>query len=1195
MAPGTHLDVFLPTFRPNLPNAPPRFVTFEEPLENDQLQLMQRFLQHRPPHPPTTVPVHEVHSEEYCSTTSTTTVPFNFNLEAPEFAMPRPSILSQTEFVQELFDTWQTSATSWEGEVRSCAVAAWYVNHRWPRPIGLFYRRVQLYEDFHTWEDTLRAAWQDYIDPTTEIAFYLVYPSPPSSTNDIAAHVILVQHEHPLWVTTLVSVLDDDRQTEEPEIQIAATIHEHILFENILVVTELVDRCMGHQATHTCQMWHSGVQLRWGQPYPGRNGMSIQAHIQAVAPPAPANAGLNLLQTYHRLIRRHSTKQTEQERLTDELVAHTHRPCSSSAAIKILNGRPTPHLMLDYIEVGFPVSVDHIKQELTHWGHDCEVELIEEHGIAFCFDKNAPPADSCNIHLAVQHDRIHGPYYLCDPVHPLGETAAMSFLHTQGHSKAVITKQYGSVFHTRILLFQESFGVLEETQGKLRSPPAWPDPQPLAQPGPMFPTTLTTEDSGSKDNRIDLGKTTDEIRHLFQCSQYQLHTNFDDLGLPDDLYFFLNGLPLLEDRRPDRYIVYVDGSSQGHQQHRPTTWIEECGIPDTWAMIILAENYATSTTPHRLSLVGWTAQQVRYDENSRYHLGASTPGSLTAEREGMTWAFLWRIGQNNMIPTLFRSDSQLTCDQASGRKGAATLETSFLCLRGAFQLLETALPRDHLQLEHIYGHCGEPFNDFTDLMAKQEAQSSFFLPRPEIDMKDWRGKLPHLWLLFAQQYGGPALHDGFLHAPVPQLPDLCAHANVAEVRAPSSMRPIKFQLSLCTAIVLSMYNRPEGYAGKVGYLVEQFQSHGLLIGGIQEARTPEGTCRCQNTLRFCSGASRGQGGVELWVNLQQPYGHKGRKALFLKQEHVQVIHSDSQRLLAKIATDSLELHILVAHAPHSGHPLQLRADWWQRTTDIIHNFCGACKPYVLIDANAEPGRVDGHIVVHQGGPESKSTPMWRQFLEDHGLALPQTLSSHVGGLETWISPDGSTSHCLDYVAIPIEKLTCCTYSQLLESFDLGNETQDHTPVAVELEWTFYSPCSTSRSPAQSSIFDRQKIRHTDMSKFLEQLPALDWSVDVDTQVNKLNQAIHSDLKMLCPIQKKGPKKSFITDEIWNSRTGKLRCRRALKQTRSLIRRETLAATFTAWRSVRDNNNHDDFDAQRQYMASLRCGTVRCLA
>ena len=369
----------------------------------------------------------------------------------------------------------------------------------------------------------------------------------------------------------------------------------------------------------------------------------------------------------------------------------------------------------------------------------------------------------------------------------------------------------------------------------------------------------------------------------------------------------------------------------------------------------------------------------------------------------------------------------------------------------------------------------------------------------------------------------------------------------------------------------------------------------ILIGGIQEARTPEGTCKCQNVLCFCSGASHGQGGVELWVNLNQPYGYEGRKALYLKQEHIQVIHSDSQRLLAKIVTGFLDINIFVAHAPHSGHPLSHRSTWWQHTTDIIQEYCGANKPYVMIDANAESGIADGLTVVQRSGPDSKSTPLWRQFLEEQQLALPQTLPLHVGGHDTWISPDGTTAHCLDYIAIPCEKLTCCTHSQLLESLDLGNELQDHTPVAIELEWDFHTMGRPLRSRTSATAFDRHKIRTTNMSAFLEHFPPLDWSLDVDTQIQTLNQAVHSDLKKFCPVQKMRPKKSFISEEIWTCRAGKLRCRRALKQTRLLIRREVIAATFNAWRSAKEGSNHREFDSQRQYMTTLLCGTVRCFA
>jgi exonuclease III len=560
----------------------------------------------------------------------------------------------------------------------------------------------------------------------------------------------------------------------------------------------------------------------------------------------------------------------------------------------------------------------------------------------------------------------------------------------------------------------------------------------------------------------------------------------------------------------------------------------------------------------------------------------------------MIWAFLWRIGQNNMVPTLFRSDSQLTCDQASGLKGATNLDDSFLCLRGAHQLLETALPRGHLKLEHIYGHCGEPFNDFTDLMAKQEALSSFYLPRLKIDMTSWRTKLPHLWLLFAQHLGGPRLHDGYLHTPVPSLPSTVITSPKIGLQTAQTLTHIKIQLSFCTANVLSMNNRPEGYAGKVGYLAEQFQAHGLLFGGIQEARTPEGSCKCQHILRLCSGASHGHGGVELWINLNQPYGYVGRTPLVLKQENVQVIQADPSRILARVVTTYLDIAIFVGHAPHSGHTQEDRSSWWNRTTDLIHDNCGENKPYVMIDANAEPGPADGCSVMTTDCNTSKSTPLWRQFLDEHHLALPQTLPIHVGGLATWTSIDGTTTHCLDYVAVPLDRLPCCTSSQLLESFDLGNEQQDHTPVAVELEWDFYSISPPPAARQVGSKFDRTVIRTTKMDSFLENFPTIDWSADVDTQILTFNQAVHGELHRLCPVKKNGPKKSFISEEIWMLRVNKLLCRKALKHARKIMTREILATFFQAWHSQKENHHQLSWEPQQQYMTTLLCGTLRCL-
>ena len=98
---------------------------------------------------------------------------------------------------------------------------------------------------------------------------------------------------------------------------------------------------------------------------------------------------------------------------------------------------------------------------------------------------------------------------------------------------------------------------------------------------------------------------------------------------------------------------------------------------------------------------------------------------------------------------------------------------------------------------------------------------------------------------------------------------------------------------------------PEGHAGKVGYLAEQFVAHGLLLGGLQETRTPEGCLRSGQVQTFCSGSVKGFGGLELWINLQQPYGYEGRRPRFLRPHHCQVLLAEPSRLITHLCMLSI--------------------------------------------------------------------------------------------------------------------------------------------------------------------------------------------------------------------------------------------------------------------------------------------------
>ena len=200
----------------------------------------------------------------------------------------------------------------------------------------------------------------------------------------------------------------------------------------------------------------------------------------------------------------------------------------------------------------------------------------------------------------------------------------------------------------------------------------------------------------------------EELHNFFHQPQTTLSVSFDGVSLPPVTQEALANISLngtLEGI--DRIIIYVDGSSQPSQRHLPPLQVDMQGIPDAWAFIVLGEKY-DEQGDSALSLIGWSAHQVRYDQDSPFFAGATRIGPHIAEREGLFFAALWRAQLNTNIPTVFRSDSSLAIGQASGRVGAIEIDLSFSLLRGLFQFLEAALGPDLMLLEHIYGHNSDP-------------------------------------------------------------------------------------------------------------------------------------------------------------------------------------------------------------------------------------------------------------------------------------------------------------------------------------------------------------------------------------------------------------------------------------------------------------------------------------------------------
>jgi ribonuclease HI len=334
-----------------------------------------------------------------------------------------------------------------------------------------------------------------------------------------------------------------------------------------------------------------------------------------------------------------------------------------------------------------------------------------------------------------------------------------------------------------------------------------------------------------------------------------------------------------------------------------------------------------------------------YEQGNNAFTGTNQIGAEYAEREALIFAGLWRLALNSTIPTVFRTDSSTSADQATGRAGFNIPHDTIKMLRGIYQALEAGMPKDCLQVAHVKGHAGDIWNELADYLAKSEATTGHHLKRQQIDLNVLGPALPYFWMFLTVTAGLPQFtQHGFNICP-PNLPTRHVVASTTSQTA-ETFPDRDFQLSLASLNVGSLYLSPDGFSGKLSYLRQQMQSHAIHILGIQEARSSPGLSVVDGVLRIAGGSQNGHLGVELWVSLTQPITTSRSHKICIKRSDVQLLHHDARRLLVRIACRNLDCFVAVLHGPQSGRPLQERRHWWEETGTILQDYCKEFPTYL---------------------------------------------------------------------------------------------------------------------------------------------------------------------------------------------------------------------------------------------------------
>ena len=1079
----------------------------------------------------------------------------------------------------------------------------------------------------HWWED-LRVLWRDLLDETIPASVGLVRPSPPTGPYRYhQANLIVYQATIDTSVSILTMLFHGLHQQAFG--QRAAIVRPLSNADDLVQHANIRNQCAVER--RSCVVEHGGRHF-WhdSPPFFLPDYSSVILHVDHPAfqlreesPFAAApdeNDAAELLQT----TRPREKEEVDQRRQTDRLVAHTCRPLGGSTPTRIsleellpkqtfciasdcgsavaddthsttiaylTAGHDDLHLP-PHIEVSMPGTPEQVSFELLAWGHSCKVIQFGGHDRYVCFHVQWTPKQQ-EIHYVYGSEDGRDPdskFLHTSTIGPLSTKDHMRLLHQRGCTKAAIVENRTVWRNIRRVVFvchdPEPHPALE-----IRTPTPWPDRQPVVsrQDRPFCASSFPSQPN---THCISLGCTLPELEAFFSSGTGILCPDLDLQDLPETTQRALSQCAHVE--RVDRFIIFTDGSSVGGLRHQPPTLTDEQGYPDSWAFVVLAEQYLEGGDSI-IQFLGWQAQPVRYDSGSPAYLGTTHTGSDAAEREAMFWASFWRLTINEFTPTTFCSDSYTTCHQTTGQMGVHQYDDTFRCLRGAQQALAAFMPAEMLQVRHVRGHADDPWNDLADHLAKKVRTAGYYLPRHPASLQKWKPLLPFLWMFLSQNAGLPPLCQEGFNAQAPELPKLTQ--DEAQPQARAKLRSIRLTLSLATANVQSLQRQgadKRGHPGKIQYLREQFKAHGLQVLGIQEARTPQMCGMSDNVLRISSGHQKGMYGIELWFDLDRPYGYAGRQAFRFARHHFVVLFADPRILIVRAQAEHFPAIFVAAHAPHSGYSRHDREQWWQHLSAQISESDVREEEnlYVMIDANASSGPCDNQHVGPRDDQVTANTGLLREFLEKHALCLPGIFPVHEGPGETWTTPDGSHSSRIDYIAVPLEQGDRCVYSAVLDTMDLGTITDDHAAVGLQLDWT----CQTSvpqSGPRHGLRFERDRIQRGSLTASLESYVVPDWSCDIETHVQHYNKTMLHHLAERCPREKQGPKKSYITAEIWNLRTQKLKLKSRLKELRTRSRQHLLQLCFQQWKGdLQDNVQAADF---QRYRTTLLCGNVHVYA
>ena len=95
---------------------------------------------------------------------------------------------------------------------------------------------------------------------------------------------------------------------------------------------------------------------------------------------------------------------------------------------------------------------------------------------------------------------------------------------------------------------------------------------------------------------------------------------------------------------------------------------------------------------------------------------------MQAERTGISFALMWALSMSHQMENQLRVDSLCAVNQASGDWKLQVADTLAYTCKSLAHAAEAVQAVTWADFGHVKGHCGHPWNEMADVLAKLAAR-----------------------------------------------------------------------------------------------------------------------------------------------------------------------------------------------------------------------------------------------------------------------------------------------------------------------------------------------------------------------------------------------------------------------------------------------------------------------------------------